>query len=197
MPSRSKRRGVKRGAPVVRRTLEATLSELGRVGYASLRFETIAERANVNKTTVYRRWPTKEALVRDALLSLAERYDGFTMPDTGSLRGDLTRIIQRRVAFAQSREGRAILRVLNDAKADANLVAISQSLRANGQLMVRSVLERARSRGDLRATVDVPLFAKLLQVACERLRDERGALGPKVIAGLVDILVMGTLSHRK
>ena len=73
----------RRGEPVIRRALAATLRELARVGYAALRFEEVAGRAGVNKTTVYRRWPDKQALVRAALLSLSDRQHDRSMPDEG------------------------------------------------------------------------------------------------------------------
>ncbi len=191
------RRRAPRGAHVVRRTLDATLDELARVGYASLRIEDVADRAGVNKTTIYRRWPTKDTLVRDALLSLAESFDGFVVPDSGSLRGDITVIIKRQLAFARSPKGRAIVRVLNEATPDDNLVAITRSLRGNGELVIRAVLERARAQGSLRAGVDFSLFVQLLQVACDRLRTHPAGAGPKLVKGLVDLLLDGALAHQK
>src|SRR5262245_16386487 len=69
---RAKRSGGKgplvRGEAVVRGILAAALEELARTGYGALRIEGVAARAGVNKTTVYRRWATKENLVRAALL---------------------------------------------------------------------------------------------------------------------------------
>src|SRR4051794_31864923 len=82
-----KRRPLVRGEPVVRGVLGAALEELGRRGYGALKIDDVAMRAGVNKTTVYRRWPTKEDLVRAALLSITA--DRFVIPDTGSLRSDL------------------------------------------------------------------------------------------------------------
>jgi len=181
----------------VRRTLEATLDELARVGYASLRIEDVADRADVNKTTIYRRWPTKEALVRDALLSLAEGEDSFVVPDTGSLRGDLTVIIKRKLAFGRSPKGKAILRVVNEATPDDPLLAITRSLRANGEIVMLAVLERARARGTLRASVDTTLFVQLLQLACDRIRSNPTSASPRFVSGLVDLLVDGARTHPK
>jgi len=196
MPPRSTRRRVAaRGAPVVRRTVKAALDELARVGYASLRIEDVAARARVNKTTVYRRWPTKEALVRDALLSLADRYDGFLVPDTGSLRGDLTVIVKRQLRFAKSPDGRAIVCVLNEGGSDPSLQAITRSLRGNRDLVVRAVLERARARGALRRGVDLTLFVQLLQAACDRLRAEHTPAGSRFVHALVTLLLDGALSQ--
>src|SRR5512138_898011 len=85
----SRRTGVRaarvggRSERVVRDVLAAAAAEMARVGYVALRVEDVAARAGVNKTTVYRRWPTKADLVRDVLCGLGG--DQHEAPDTGSL----------------------------------------------------------------------------------------------------------------
>lgn len=65
----------------------ATL-ELGReIGYARLSIEAVAARAGVGKHTIYRRWPSKGALLLDSLLSLNE--PSLDYPDTGDIAADL------------------------------------------------------------------------------------------------------------
>src|SRR5262249_15321156 len=99
-----------RGEPMVRTVLGVTLDELARRGFAALRVEDVADRACVNKTTVYRRWPTKSALVRAALLTIGG--DEVCAPDTGSLRGDLLQIGHQMVEIATSPRGRSIIRMI-------------------------------------------------------------------------------------
>jgi len=65
----------------------ATIAELAARGFAELSLEAVAERARVHRTTVYRRWPDKPALVRDALTT--EGDEAFPVPDTGRLDEDL------------------------------------------------------------------------------------------------------------
>ena len=103
-------RSAPRGAPVVRAVIRATFEELAEVGYAALSIDDVARRAGVNKTTVYRRWPTKEDLVTTALLALPEEY--FVMPNTGTIRGDLTEIAARVARIFLAVEGRAMMRIL-------------------------------------------------------------------------------------
>ena len=66
---------------------EAVLDELALHGYGRLSMEAVAKRAEVGKSALYRRWPSKQDMVVAALsefsVPLAE------IPDTGSLRGDL------------------------------------------------------------------------------------------------------------
>ncbi len=184
---------VVRGTPIVRRTLDATLDELGRSGYAALRIEDVAQRANVNKTTIYRRWPTKEDLVRDALLSLAERNGGLSAPDTGTLHGDLTELVRQKVRFACSPEGSALLRVVE--AGDPSLVNVVRSLRATRDVVLRTILERARARGTLRANVDIVLFMDVVQLACDHARSKAGRVDTKFVNGLIDLLLHGA-GHR-
>jgi AcrR family transcriptional regulator len=52
--------------------LEAAKELLGEVGYDRLRIQDVADRAGAGLATLYRRWPTKQALVADALRYHAE-----------------------------------------------------------------------------------------------------------------------------
>lgn len=76
-----------RTARIGRAVMDATIAELGEVGYAALRVESVAERAGVNKTTIYRRWGDKAGLVATAFVERQEELS--PPPDTGDLREDL------------------------------------------------------------------------------------------------------------
>jgi AcrR family transcriptional regulator len=76
-----------RSARVRESILAAVLHELTVNGYAALSMEAVASRAGVNKTTVYRRWPTLDDLLVDALTTWAE--DAIPDMDTGSIETDL------------------------------------------------------------------------------------------------------------
>src|SRR5450631_4165660 len=71
--------------------LEATLALFADVGLQGLSIEAIAERAGVGKTTIYRRWSSKEDIIKDALDLLRA---GAMLPDTGTIRNDLLFIAQ-------------------------------------------------------------------------------------------------------
>lgn len=80
-------RGRPRDASVDERVMAATLELLLAEGYAALNVDAVAERAAVAKTTLYRRWPTKDHLVS----ALAGRsMPPVPLPSTGDLRHDLT-----------------------------------------------------------------------------------------------------------
>jgi AcrR family transcriptional regulator len=182
-----------RGAPIVRRTLDSALVELARVGYAALRVDDVATRARVNKTTVYRRWPTKEALVVAALLSIAERHASLEVPDTGSLRGDLLEVARRRLAFMQSREGRVVSRMVNADAPDPGLLAIIQSLRQAHEAVPYAIIERAKKRLELRADVDPAMFVALFHLGCTLSKGQSPPQAMRCRQHMIDLLLSGAL----
>src|SRR5258708_6216955 len=67
--------------------LGATRGLLIEHGFADLRLEHVAARAGVSKATIYRRWPSKEALALELLTQLAAPH--IAIADTGSTRDEL------------------------------------------------------------------------------------------------------------
>jgi AcrR family transcriptional regulator len=59
----------KRGAALEDAILEAAFAELSEVGYTAFTVEGVAARAHTGKASIYRRWPTKQELVMDAMLA--------------------------------------------------------------------------------------------------------------------------------
>ena len=88
-PARSTRldRRVERSQNTVLTAAFELLSESGVGGFS---VDEVARRSGVAKTTIYRHWPTREALVIDACSRISAEQKA---PDTGSLQGDLTAIL--------------------------------------------------------------------------------------------------------
>jgi AcrR family transcriptional regulator len=140
--------------------IRATLELLLEVGYRSLTMEAVRARAGVGKATIYRRWSSKEELVRDAIVDM---HDDFVVPDTGSLRGDYEGMAARVIAAAQ-RAGAATFmpRLLGDAANDPELHAIFyEHLVEPRRNQMRGVLERAVARGEIRDDLDIDLVMDL------------------------------------
>lgn len=72
--------------------LQAALEELGHAGYGAFTIESVAARSGIAKSTIYRHWSDKLALIADAFQTFHEEQG----PDltTGSARERLTRIVQ-------------------------------------------------------------------------------------------------------
>ncbi|NUP13386.1 MAG: TetR/AcrR family transcriptional regulator [Polyangiaceae bacterium] len=183
-----------RAERVVRDVLEATLEELGRCGFAALSVEEVAKRAGVNKTTVYRRWPTKSALVQASFERLNE---DVPFPDTGSLRGDLCAFLHAKLRVAQTPRGRALMRGLSAEALAPDLVAISRRMRVGEMANYRKMLSRARARGELRTGVADELVIGAIEGAITVRFLGEGKLVTKAQAtAIIDLVLRGALASR-
>ncbi len=190
---RSKSRPLERGEAVVRKVLAATLGEVARAGYHGLRFEDVAKRAGVNNTTVYRRWPTKQQLVRDALLSITT--ETFSTPDTGSLRTDLLAVARRNAELSTKPEHQGVFRIFVAEGEDAELMAIVRSLREAFESVPREVLAAAQARGEIPPGVDTSLLFEVLGATLNWwLLFERVPVDESLLERLVDLLLHGALA---
>src|SRR3984957_19430878 len=86
--------------------LTAALELLSESGVGGFSVDEVARRSGVAKTTIYRHWPTREALVVDACSRLTAPQ---TIPDTGSLEGDLTSILSYIAELLQTANWASVL----------------------------------------------------------------------------------------
>ncbi|MFE3542784.1 TetR/AcrR family transcriptional regulator [Nocardia sp. NPDC059177] len=82
----------RRGAALETALLDAAWAELAETGYANLTMESVAARARTSRPVIYRRWPEKADLLRATLRHILERHR-LSVPDTGSLRGDVLELM--------------------------------------------------------------------------------------------------------
>lgn len=153
------RRGGRSGR-VVRDVLSAAAQELSRCGYAALRMEDVARAAGVNKTTVYRRWPTKLELVRATLRSLNE--PSTETPDLGSIRADLRGMIDAFVARMANSERRCIVRMLSAEMDQPEVQELVRALREEQLMPWQAVISRSIDRGELPAGTDARLLVDVV-----------------------------------
>ncbi|KIG11960.1 Transcriptional regulator, TetR family protein [Enhygromyxa salina] len=178
---------------MIRKVLAATLAEIASAGYHGLRIEEVATRAGVNKTTVYRRWATKQKLVRDALLSITT--DNFVAPDTGSLRGDLLKLARRLAALAAEPQLQGVFRMLFAEGGDPELVEIAGTLRQAIELVPREVFAAAKARGEIGPSVDTALLFQVLDATLKWwLLLEGKVVDDAKMTRLIDLLLDGALS---
>ncbi|MEU4882881.1 TetR/AcrR family transcriptional regulator [Streptomyces althioticus] len=142
----------RRGAVLERAILEAALEQLSTVGWNGLTMEGVAAGAQTGKAAVYRRWPSKEDLVADALR--AALPDFHETPDLGSVREDLLELCRRARDAMFSTPGFALRAVIHEC--DSTEVERFQSVIFNGVVeptltMLREVVERGIERGEVRA----------------------------------------------
>ena len=142
--------------------LEATLELLAERGLAALTMEGVAARAGVGKATVYRRWTSKTELVGEAVARIGTQ--DMTLPDTGSVRGDVLAMMRgRRASAGATRAGFFIPRLVGEAAGDPELgPLLDEVLVQPGRRVMRAILERGIERGELRPDLDIESAVDLL-----------------------------------
>lgn len=181
-----------RSARVVGTVLKATAEELGRAGYAALRVEDVAARSRVNKTTIYRRWPTKVDLVTAAIRHFA---DVAAPPDTGSVREDLITLLRHTAAKTQTPLGRGIVRTIQLERAHPEVDLVTRQMAAHHMRVRRLVVERGVERGELPEGTDVDLVVELtFAPVIRRVIAAHRPVDDAFIQAAVDVVLAGARS---
>ncbi|MFH9659030.1 TetR/AcrR family transcriptional regulator [Streptomyces sp. NPDC017248] len=142
----------RRGAVLERAILDATLEQLGTVGWKGLTMEGVAAGAQTGKAAVYRRWSSKEDLVADALVSGLPRVD--KAPDLGSVRADLLALCRQVRQVMYSRPGvalRSVIHECDDGQAGRFQGVIVGNVVEPTITLLREVITRGIERGEVRA----------------------------------------------
>jgi len=154
--------GRPRSAEADRAILQAALELLAEDGYRALTMERVRERSGVGKATLYRRYGSKEELVRAAIVHL--NADVPVPEDTGSLMGDFLAAAEEILAGAAERNALVLMpRLLSDVADDAEMHALFyEHLVAPRRRVVREIIERAKARGEIRAELDPDLAIDMM-----------------------------------
>ncbi|MCP2242673.1 TetR/AcrR family transcriptional regulator [Lentzea aerocolonigenes] len=148
-----------RNARVRSQILAATMELVARDGMTGLRYEEIAELAGVNKNSVYRNWPDRAELVKDALLRYAE--DSAPLHDSGDLRRDLVDFLVALAERLSSPVGRAMLQATVAATANTDLAEAMRAAYDQQFAAARRRFESAVDRGEI-PPVDSYFLTELL-----------------------------------
>src|SRR3954454_8803773 len=148
-PGEEPRRG--RGRPrtpgAEDKILGGALDEYGEHGWAGFTMDAVARRARVGKSTVYLRWPDK-----DALLTAAVTNDGMglTVVDTGSFEEDLRQLTINMLHYFHGTAGWASLRVTFDCASSAERLGDFSDavLEVHGR-QAQKICQRAAERGEI------------------------------------------------
>lgn len=155
------RRGRPRSKKFDESILAATLELAGEVGIKGMSMDELAQRAGVSKATIYRRWPSKEILVLQALQSAMQPLDDV---DTGGVVEDLRLCLGQMIArmSKKDRMNDVLPHLIEMATHDATLRSSVDDYVQNRRVPVLKVLERAIGRGELPADTDIELVLDAL-----------------------------------
>ncbi|MEU7058786.1 TetR/AcrR family transcriptional regulator [Streptomyces sp. NPDC046197] len=141
----------RRGAVLERAILDAALEQLSTVGWKGLTMEGVAAGAQTGKAAVYRRWPSKEDLVADALQAGLPRAE--EAPDLGSVREDLLALCRQAREAMYSRPGfalRAVIHECDPAQVERFHGVIFEGVVEPTIKLLREVITRGIGRGEVR-----------------------------------------------
>ena len=159
-----------RTARVRASVLRAAGDALAEHGFAHLDLADVARRAEVGRTTVYRRWGTVTGLVADLLLDMAEQ--SLPRTETGSLLGDLkanARLVQR--TLADPRQGALFKAVIAAATCEAKTaealhrfydIRVNEWAPCVQQAVDRGEVPEGTDAHEVIRAVSAPLYYRLL-----------------------------------
>ncbi|MET9711126.1 TetR/AcrR family transcriptional regulator [Nocardiopsis alba] len=171
--------------------LEATRALVAEEGYDRVSIEAIASRAGVGKQTIYRRWPSKDAVVFAAILALGENRDGhdIALPDTGDLRADLRLVLRATVEEFTDPAFDRLMRAVNTAVSNNEALAARyrEELARPLDEAKRARLLSAREAGGLSPDADLDLMLETLYAPLfQRWLHRSGPLTAEYADALVD-----------
>ncbi|MEU8797581.1 TetR-like C-terminal domain-containing protein [Spirillospora sp. NPDC048819] len=203
MTSPHPRRGRPRDAGADEQILRAAEEELLARGYAAFAVDKVAKAAAVAKTTLYRRWPTKDHL---AIAVIARMQDEVPVPDTGDLRADLVDYLEQ-IALGLNRTRRAgpgrdpddpsaglVGELVAAAARHPDIGALVRAVFEQRNALVIGLIDRARRRGGLRPDTDPELlFDQLSGALYYRLLITGRPIDRSYAERLVDTALTGVL----
>lgn len=177
--------GDKRVQRSMKAVLAATFKLLAEEGLSGVTVDEVAKRSGVAKTTIYRHWPSRNALLLAACSNLGARPEA---PDTGSFRGDLGALLTNMARRLRSERWASILpSIIDAAERDPELAEVHARLHADFMAPLYAIIERAKSKGELPRERDAShVVASVVGPLFYRRWFSRQPLDEAFVQGLVD-----------
>jgi len=182
-----------RAKEVVRRVLAETAKQLSRHGYTALSVDAVAAGAGVNKTTIYRRWPTKAELVAAAVRDVTLPV-GVT--EGTSLEEELLRLLRSLLRFASNPQGRGLIRVMQTDRSNPEVERIVAAQRVRRRAAGIAMVERAVRRGELPRGVPASVLIELVYGAVIARLTAHEEIGEAFLRTVISIVVAGAKGGR-
>ena len=127
--------------------LTATFRLLSETGLAGVTVDAVARRSGVAKTTIYRHWPSRSALILDACSKLRPKSE---VPEYGSLKDNLLALAMNLASRLRTARWATVLpSIIDAAERDPELADLHSKMHAEMTTAFRSVIERAHQKGEL------------------------------------------------
>jgi AcrR family transcriptional regulator len=173
MPPTTRAPGRPVNAAIDEQLLEATQDLLVEQGFERLTMDAVARRCGASKATIYRRWPSKTAMVVAAAAAL---FTAPEVPDTGDLRDDLL-ACGRAYLQEEGRSAQVLAAVIAASQYEPALRdASSDAIGEPYTNLFGRVLARAVDRGVVPPGVDVETLAEVFPAVAYQRVAARGML---------------------
>ena len=188
-------RGRPRAAAAIahERVLDAVQSLLGERPFRELTMDSVAQRASVGKPTLYRWWPTKNALV---MTLISERVPwGGEISDDASAQAKLKGRVERTIELYSGVFGKIMAGLIGEAQADPELgrVLYETQIRPRRTATIAEI-EQGKAEGEFRGSLDAELLVDAIFGAIYyRLLLSSAPLTPDYGAELVEQVLRGAL----
>lgn len=150
-----------RGDQATRVIFESVVALLGRHSVRELSIEAVARHAGVSKTTIYRRWDCKSALVVDAFLDWTEPFIPF--PKRAAPQEALEKQIAAVVRVFAGRKGRIVREIVAEGVCEPKSLAVfREHFLYKRRAAARAVIEQGQADGEFRSDVDPELAMDML-----------------------------------
>jgi AcrR family transcriptional regulator len=176
-----------------RKTLEAARELIVEKGVVNLTIEDVAARSGVAKTTIYRHWPERTALIVDTVNAM---FQHLRTPDTGSLRGDLEAFFGAVMKTDLSGHvGNVMPAIIEAADRDPEMAFLLDRIGSERERVCRTIVERALERGELRPEIAEVGLEALIGVTVGPIVFQkivrRRKLTPEYVNACLDVVVVG------
>jgi AcrR family transcriptional regulator len=137
------------------------MAEFTASGFHAMSMEAIAARAGVSKVSLYRRWNSKQAVVAEVLRLLSESN---VPEDHGSLEADIRALLEASVGSPRAKSSaKVFMRTMGEISGNPDLLALyRERLLAPRIEQIRSLVERARGRGEIRDAMPTEIAAAVI-----------------------------------
>jgi AcrR family transcriptional regulator len=149
-----------RAARVREAVHQAVLDAVAEHGVEKVGIPDISRRARVRDSSIYRRWGTRENLILDVMLAASEHT--LPMPDTGTLRGDLTAFAVQLIAYLDTPLGSGLARALAYVTDSEEIGEARKAFWTARYRATEPMISRAIARGELAPDADGRMIIELL-----------------------------------
>jgi AcrR family transcriptional regulator len=143
-----------------RTVLDVTTQLLFERGFGGATVDEISRRSGVAKTTIYRHWPTRTDLLRDACSTLSTPLE---TPDNGSFEADVTALMTNLSHMLRSAKWTSVLpSIIDAAERYPDIADLYSKLQRGYSAPFETIIQRALQKGELPPTTDAAMLISAL-----------------------------------